>query len=691
MIYLVSDKITLPYDTDIGRLSVQESIDMVSGWPVVQFDTETTGLDCHVNSLTSMQFGYKDFKSGNCTAIVVDCSCTSPELYKSVIEDSYLIGHNLKFDLKFLYNFGIVPLRVYDTMICEQVLYLGYKPGTVSYKLGDVLLRNTGIEIDKSFQSEIAVKRLTLEGITYSAHDVMYLQDIRKAQMTVAKSRKCVKALTLESSFVPAIAYLEWCGIHLDEEKWKKKMENDRKVLEECRSRLDDYVRNSTALKDKFVSSYSEASLFDSNFVSSVIVDWSSSRQVVPVLQELGFNTKTKDKKTKLEKDSAEEKVISTQKGIADDFLSLYFDYKGAEKNVSSYGQGHLNLINPNTGRLHTVFTQIGTTTGRMSSGSRSPNRDLARVKKLFPEDVRFVNLQNLPSKGDDGKICRSCFTSTGTNVFISCDYAAEESRVQADVWNEKKLLDSFEHGIDTHNLYAKLCFPDELKDVDVKDVKKLRPDLRQKAKSAEFAVGYGSDGTSIAANIGMPIDRVREMVQNLLKGMPGMANFKKEATNFVKKYGYIIINKDTGHRVYWPEWSRWKADADRMDAEFMQNYTLYHKGTDDEVCKMVRRHFQIGHDWFEKNVLNYPIQGGSAIVLKEAMVNLFKWVVRHGYFGKILFCVMVHDECDVECPAEIADDFAKVMQDIMAKAAAKYYHKLPIPAEASIGDHWIH
>ena len=64
---------------------------------------------------------------------------------------------------------------------------------------------------------------------------------------------------------------------------------------------------------------------------------------------------------------------------------------------------------------------------------------------------------------------------------------------------------------------------------------------------------------------------------------------------------------------------------------------------------------------------------------------------MKNGYFGTILFCVFVHDEIDCECPKEIAEDFAKVMQDIMEKAAAKYYKKLPIPAEASIGDHWIH
>lgn len=694
MIYLVSNDIDAGKIPEVEALSLEQSLSMIRQWPVVQFDTETTGLDCHVCKLTSMQFGYFNFSTEEHTEIVVDCNSIDPKAYKETIESSYLIGHNLAFDLKYLYNYDIVPLRVYDTMVVEQLLYLGYKPGAVSMKLGDVLLRHTGIELDKSFQKQIASKGLTPEGIVYAAHDVVYLQNIRQKQIETAKSRNCEKAVIVENRFVPAVAYLEWCGVHLDEKKWKEKMLSDEAELEDYRNRLNKYVASNTKLNTKFISSFTQPSLFDtdgSSYEPQCTVDWNSAKQVVPVLQELGFNTKTKDKKTKAEKDTALEKLIVTQKGIADDFLELYFGYKGAEKNVSSYGQGHLNLVNPNTGRLHTVFHQFGTVTGRMSSGSRAKNEDLARLKGLPKEEVGFVNLQNLPARGEAGKICRSCFTATEGNVFVSCDYSAEESRVSADVWNETSLLDAFENNIDTHNLYAKMCFPEELADVDVKDVKKVRPDLRQAAKSAEFACNYGSNGASIATTIGMSVEKAMAMVQGILKGMPGMANYKKKTGKFLKEHGYIIINPITGHRVYWPEWAEWKAQEDSFDRQFWEDYKLFHKGTDDSVCQMVRKHMSQGHDWFEKNVLNYPIQGGSAIVLKQAAADLFEWVVKNGYFNKILFCVFVHDELDCECPEEIKDVFSKQMSSIMEKAAAKYYKRLPIPAESSVGSHWIH
>lgn len=698
MIYLVSDRLDCSSWEGIEKMSVEDSLALIASWPVVQFDTETPGLDCRVvKKCWSFQFGYKDFKNKTSTQIVVDLESVNALRYKDVIESSYLIAQNGKFDLKFCFNYGIVPLDIYDTMIIEQLLYLGYSPKRISFGLADILQRHTGIEIDKSFQKHIAHTGLNSEqAVRYAAEDVIHLQDIRRSQILIGDSRHCLNAFTVENRFVPAIAYLEWCGVHLDEEKWKKRMRMNEDALAEMLRRLNEYVITNTKLTE-FVSTSTEnisdmdndAGLF--TFEPSCTVDWNSPQKVAPVFKKLGFNTAIFDKDLGEDKDSVSEKVLEFQTGIDDYFLNTYLDYKGYYKSVSSYGQGHLNQINPYTDRIHTEFRQIGTVTGRMASGSKHSNKDLAKVKKLRADLVTYCNMQNLPARGEDGKIARACFTATEGNVFISCDYSAEESRVQADVWNEQSLLDSFEHGIDTHNLYAKLCFPEELKDIDVRDVKDKRPDLRQAAKSAEFAIGYGSDGSAIAKTLGMPKEKTKEMVSGILKGMPGMANYKKKTGKFLKEHGYIIINEITGHRIYWPEWASWKAVEDTFDREFWQNYSMYHKGSDDAICKKVAKHRAQGHDWFEKNVLNYPIQGGSAIVLKQAAADLFEWVVKNGYFNKILFCVFVHDEIDCECPKELAPMFNKVLRQIMENAAAKFYKRLKVPAEVSEGDHWIH
>lgn len=81
----------------------------------------------------------------------------------------------------------------------------------------------------------------------------------------------------------------------------------------------------------------------------------------------------------------------------------------------------------------------------------------------------------------------------------------------------------------------------------------------------------------------------------------------------------------------------------------------------------------------------------GGAIVLKSAVTTLFNWIVDHGYFGKILICNLTHDEINTEFPAELKDTYPKLVEKIMLDAGAKFYKKLPLPAVAEVGDHWIH
>ena len=88
------------------------------------------------------------------------------------------------------------------------------------------------------------------------------------------------------------------------------------------------------------------------------------------------------------------------------------------------------------------------------------------------------------------------------------------------------------------------------------------------------------------------------------------------------------------------------------------------------------------------KSLLDNKLTG--AICLKDAATTLFNWVVDNGYFNKVKFCAFVHDEIDSEFPKELTD-YPNIVSDIMLKSAAKYCKSLPIPAEASVGDHWIH
>lgn len=507
MIYLVSNEQSLFDNSSFKIIPIDEALKLLHSCIRLQYDCETSCKNPHLGQILCIQFGNKakDFQ------IVVDCTTVSILNFKDIIENKLLIGHNLKFDISWLYNHGIIPRKVYDTMIVEQLLYLGFPripitpqryykynydfpysindsdKGTyyeLSYALKALSKKYLNIELDKSIRGEIIWRGLDEKVIEYAASDVQYLEDIMEKQLQACKIKQCLKGAKLECAFVPVIAYLEWCGIKLDEEKWKAKMKTDKENLDNALQQLNTYAINHPKLQ-KWVTRELQGDLFlgwDTEPKWSV--DW-QKKEAIQVIKALGFNVNTISKQTGKESESIMEKVLSTQKGIDDTFLKLYFAYQGYYKICSSFGQGHLNIINPLTGRIHTTYWQIGTITGRMSSGGTTDD-DLARYKHIPLKECNNLNFQQLPHDS----ITRGCFVSEPNNSFISCDYAAMEARAGAEIYNEKVLLDEFLYGSgDTHSAYAKVVFADELKDIEVKDIKKLRPDLRNAVKSVEFEI----------------------------------------------------------------------------------------------------------------------------------------------------------------------------------------------------------
>jgi len=727
MIYLVSLNTELFENPDYEIISVNKSLEIMNNWKVIQFDTETSGKDPHICDLLCAQFGNR--AAG--IQIVVDCTCISIVEYKKLLESKPLILQNAKFDLQFLYNYDIKPRRIYDTMVVEQFLHLGYSSGLsltpeeykergctypylehidkkgkltykLSYSLKAIAYNRLGIDIDKTTRGEIIWRGLDTKVIQYAAGDVVYLEDIMDSQLKdLVKIPNSYIGSKIECDFVPVVAYLEWCGIKLDVSRWQFKMEKDKKNLEASIKELNDFIMRTPVLKKHFTKIDYQGDLFTGfNLEPQVCINWASSDQVIKVAKLLGFDTRVTDKDTGEDKESAMEKKLKGQVGINDEFLRLFFGqgeeededyfpgYSGSAKVVSSFGQGHINAINPKTGRIHTIYRSIGTISGRMSSGSKESNSDLAKYKHIPESSCTYPNMQQLPHD----PLTRSCFIAEKGNLFCSCDYAAMEARIGADVYNEHKLLDEFLYGSgDTHAAYAKAVFSKELEGIDTKDVKKKRPDLRNKVKSIEFAVQFGSDGTAVAPQLKVSVKEARQLVINLLNGMTGLKAFKDKWSKFVLQKGYVPILNETGHRGYWFDWEHWKKVQESYNSAFWEDYKLYHKDTGDDIALAVKEHFKAKSKWCDRMTLNLPTQGGGAIVLKEAMIKLYNWVVDNGYFGKILFCNFTHDECNTEFPEELKDTYPELVAKFMEEAAAKYYHKLPIPAVPEVGKCWIH
>lgn len=494
MIYLVTTNSTFDNNSNWTVIPVEKSLEIMKSWKLYQYDSETSGRDSRICKLLCAQFG----NDTSDTRIVVDCSTIDIKLYKSFMESHLMVGQNLKFDLQFLYNEGIIVRNVYDTMIVEQFLHLGYppfpKPGGISYALNAIALRYLGVDIDKTVRGEIIWRGLDENVILYAAGDVTYLEQIMWKQTAKCKEKNCLVGAKIECYFVPVIAYLEWCGIKLDSEKWINKMKHDQENLAKRKTFLDNLIAKYSeegygSLSPKVFQEYVfinyQGDLFDGfDLTPKCLINWSSQKQVLPLFQLFGFTTTIKDKKTGEDKNSVLEKVLKGQRGLNDEFLDAYFDYQESAKVVSTYGQGHLDCINPITGRIHTTYKQLGAASGRMSCGSQQPNEDLAKIKHIAPSRCKYPNIQQLPSDEET----RSCFVAEAGNKFCSCDYSAIESRLGGDIYQDQAILDEFLlRSGDMHSLVAKMIFP-ELKDVPIEDIKKQYPELRKRAKPVEFS-----------------------------------------------------------------------------------------------------------------------------------------------------------------------------------------------------------
>ena len=691
MIYFISkQQIIDNFTDDIKQITVEESLDIISKWGMMlQYDSETGGRDPHLCKLLCAQIGNIE----GTDQIVIDCTTIDIMLYKGVLETHYLICHNGKFDLQFLYNYGIIPRLIYDTMIVEQFLYLGYPKkgeyGGIGFSLKDVAERRLGINIDKTVRGEIIWRGLDLRVIKYAAGDVVYLGAIMKDQRKdLIKIPNSLVGAKLECDFVPAIAYLEWCGIHLNQEKWKAKMQSDENLLKKAREALDTFIETDPKLKE-FTKVNLQGDLFNGfDTKPHCTINWSSDRQVVKLAKKLGFNVSAKDKKTGKVKESVTEKVLAPQKGINDTFLKLYSDYQEHFKVCSSFGQGHINAVNPITDRIHTTFHQLGAASGRMSCGSDKPNIDLAKFKELKQSECTYPNIQQLPAD----EATRGAFTAPEGYEWCSCDFSALESRLGADIYNEKHMIDEFLNGSgDIHSLMALTFFEDQMEQgTTTKEVKKKYPDLRKKAKSPEFLIQFGGSAYGLAAQLAIPESEAQKYVDSYYNKFKGIADFKKKGSEFVRKNGYVVICQITGHRMYWWDHKEWFRRQQSYTSEFWDEYKANHKGTGDYVAQEVSMHFRAASKW-DRMALNAPTQGTGSIILKRAITNFYNWIIDNGYFNKVELSALVHDEANIIYPISLHNIVPVKLQECMEESASYFCKKLPIPAEPAVGDHWIH
>lgn len=728
MIYLVSHNKSLFQTDKYIEATMEQAMSVLLPLKLCQLDTETKGLDCHTKALLTIQLGNKD------NQVVIDWTTVTPrekQIVKNYLEsDRLFLGWNLMFDLTFLYVQGIYPKHIWDGMIAEQLLYLGYPAQMREKSLKAAAWNYLNINIDKTVRGKIVNDGLTTEVVIYAAGDVTYIEDIKEKQDIEVEKQGMKLAVELECEFVKSLAYFKYCGVHLDITKWKAKMTKDQAKLDKAISELNawvvawdkenphngydiqypelkypkysaDYpaeVKRLTkdgykrfpqedlqtpdgkvdaykkVIKNQFTRIDTQGDLFTGfDTEPKCVINWSSQKQVIPLFELLGINVETFDKKTKQKKKSIEANVLKPQKN---DFpiIPIFLEYQEAAKVVSTYGQNWLNAINPKTGRIHADFHSIGTDTARVSSGG----------------GVWKLNMQNLPHDPET----RACFTSEEGNAWLSADYQSQESRIIASVSKDEKMIDLFEHGCgDVHSLVAYMSYPNIIpRDTKVEDIKKLYHNWRQKAKSIEFAINYGGDYNTISKNDGIPVEEAKEIYDNFMEGFPGIKRYQDYCRMAVMRDGYILLNPLTGHRAHIYDAEELKETHNKMQEpgfwEYYQN--VRKRNPQDEIVQEVR-HYMQRKAASEKQSINYRIQNRGAMCFKLSSIKLFNWIVDHKLIDKVKMCVPAHDEFNLECPVEIKEQVGKVLIDCMIAGGKPFCPNVFLGADIDINDHWVH
>lgn len=675
MIHFCSEQKRVVGSSVWKEIEVQDIISYFKNHKFIALDTETSGLDPHSCELLSIQFG--DFDQ----QFVVEYSPNILEKLKPLLlrKDVVWVLQNAKFDLQFFYKHDIILENIFDTYLAEGVLYCGFDdvklPNYVRKSLDVLVLKYCGVLLNKSIRGTINRVGLTDKVIEYGANDVKYLIPVMTSQMVKIKEDGLWGAVKLDNKFVKVLAYIEYCGIYLNKEKWLAKMEDDSKKLSDMEFALNKWVFE--RFGDKYVNK--QLDLFSA--AKRCSLNWSSSKQIIPIFKELGVDTKVRDKKTGKMKDSIEAKHIVKQVHVSP-LIQMYIDYKKAQKLVTTYGQNFLDAINPKTGRIHATFWQI-MNTGRTSCGS-GDNKD----------DDNSINLQNIPSD----KITRGCFTNQFENtILVDCDYSQQEDRMYTQLSKEPALIDFYNDTTrkrDGHSFTAKLCFPKELKDVPEEEVKHERPDLRSKAKGAKFAILFGGVGDTIAKNLGLSKEEGDEVYDAYMKAFPKLKEYFDYIKPIVVKNGYVYFNKVTGRRSYYQIFDEYERLSRTIDKQWWENYKQhkFHQTEDfltyyKPTCK---RFFNLRGD-LERRALNFPCQGSASDMSKLAGVWFFDWILKENLFDKVKISNFVHDEYLLETPKDIADKCAKALKECMEKAGRVFIDVVPVIAEPEITTVWQH
>jgi len=507
------------------------------------------------------------------TAYFIDLAVIpdAPEILSPVFSDEKIKKYT--FDIKDVLVALADRVKIkgiaYDCAVAAYLL----NPARPAYTLDGILEEFLGVSLDiKESDAQISLfdEDNSFDEVTMSALSIKPLME--ETKKLLEENGQSSLYYDIELPLVTVLADMQLDGIKIDTAQL-------RDFSDKLSARLDDLTRDiHTHAGEEF--------------------NINSPKQLGVILfEKLGLKT---GKKTKtgystnidvLEKLRSEHPVIN-----------LLIEYRQLAKLKNTYCDGLMNVINPETGRIHSQFKQLVTVTGRISSTE--------------------PNMQNIPVRTELGREFRKMFISgNDASVLVDADYSQIELRVLAHISKDPTMIDAFKNNEDIHTVTASqvLGIP----------VSEVTPEQRSSAKAVNFGIVYGIGEYSLSQDLGISVKQAKEYITSYLEKYSGVREYMENIKEQAKQDGFV---KTVMNRIrYIPEL---------------------------KSSNFVTRSFG------ERVALNTPIQGTAADIIKLAMVRVHNRLEKENLKARLI--LQVHDELIVETPLEEEEVVKKLLKEEM-------------------------
>ena len=477
-------------DTPISRKLLLKKLQQQTS---VCFDTETTGLKALEVELIGISFSWEIGK-GYYVSFPDDQIETKAVLeeFRSFFENTSIekIGHNLKYDIKVLSNYGMpVKGNLFDTMIAHYLInpdmrhgmdilaetYLNYQPVSITKLIG------------KKGKNQLSMRDVPIKDQTeYAVEDADITLQLKKHFIEELKKGNVIKLFNeIELPLVSVLTAMEIEGINLNTD-----------FLKELSIHLTDDINRL------------EKTIFEQ---AGEEFNIASPKQLGIVLFE-NMKLVDKPKKTKTGQYSTAEDVLSN---LSKDhtIIANVLEYRQFKKLQSTYVDALPNEINPNTGRVHTAYAQAVAATGRLSSTN--------------------PNLQNIPIRTERGKQVRKAFIPRDQNhVLLAADYSQIELRIIAALSEEETMIEAFKNGEDIHASTAARVFNVPLSEV--------TREQRSNAKTVNFGIIYGVSAFGLSNQTDLTRKESKELIDLYYETYPKLKNYMSAQVDLARDHGYV-------------------------------------------------------------------------------------------------------------------------------------------------------